>query len=388
MKRAPILFLLLAGCVTNPYTGRSQLILVDRNMEIRMGVEAYQEMLAKEPVCHDPRFVAPAMRVVGRLVETVKRGWVTQEGVSVPAPGYAWEARVVMKPEEPNAWCLPGGKMAVYTGIYPALHDENGMAIVMGHEISHALLRHGVERVSQGLMAELGKTVLTGVLGGDDPEDREEMYALIGLGMSVGILLPFSREQETEADWLGLQLAAKAGFDPRAGIAVWERMAKAGGGGGVEFLSTHPGHDTRIANMRAWMPDAMALYEASPKRTIALLPRPSEARAVASSGGGGGVPGFSARGCAHDNIQGKAAVSFEFAMSRAAYLKEVHVSGPGGIVTTLPIGAPLEANAPRRVNIWRASPADPPLPPGRWTLTFRGNSSGEPFSKTVRYSLP
>ena len=204
--------------------------------------------------------------------------------------------------------------------------------------------------------------------------------------MNVGILLPFSREQETEADWLGMQLAARAGYDPRAGIQVWQRMAELSGGGGVEFLSTHPSHETRIANMKMWMPDALALYRSSNVQVSNVLPRPSQVRDLPARNVS--LPVFTSRGCRHQRIEGKAGASFHFTMSEAAYIQDVHVSGPGGIQTVVKVGSSLEASNPRSLNLWRASAGDPPLPSGQWILTYRGVSTGQPFSQAVQYILP
>lgn len=270
MRNAVALALLASlafGCRTSPYTGREQLLLLDRDSENQMGTQAYREMTAQERVLTDPVFVNPVERAILRMSQIVEAGFL-----GVDPPRFDWEVRVFDEPQTVNAWCLPGGKIGVYTGIYPVMADENGLAIVLGHEIMHAVLRHGGERVSQGMIAELGIGVVSTVLGGGDPAKTRLAYSLIGLGTQLGILLPFSRTHETEADEFGLYLAALAGYDPRAGVEVWERMEKLGGAGPPEFLSTHPSHGTRIANMKKWMPRAMEYYRASKQVPVRALP--------------------------------------------------------------------------------------------------------------------
>ncbi len=189
-------------------------------------------------------------------------------------PDYEWEFKLIDDPGTVNAWCLPGGKIAFYTGIYPILKDESGMAIVMGHEVCHALLRHGGERMSQQLGTQA--VLVAGSIALSENENRTTIMAALGAGATVGVLLPYSRSHESEADYQGLILAAKAGYDPEAAIGVWERMANLGGGG-PEFLSTHPEPERRIENMRGWMPEAKVLYERSKKLQNKPLPegRPS-----------------------------------------------------------------------------------------------------------------
>jgi metalloendopeptidase OMA1, mitochondrial len=270
MRNAAVFALLASlavGCRTNPYTGREQLMLLDRESEIQMGIQAFREMSAQERVLNDPVFTNPVDRAVRRMAAIVESGFL-----GVPPPGFDWEVRIFDDPKTMNAWALPGGKIGVYTGMFPVMADENGLAVVLGHEIMHAVLRHGGERVSQGMVAELGVGVVSVILGGNDPELTRQAYGLIGLGTQVGILLPFSRTHETEADEFGLYLAALAGYDPRAGIEVWERMEKLTGTGPPEFLSTHPSHGTRIANMKKWLPRAMDYYRASRQVPVQSLP--------------------------------------------------------------------------------------------------------------------
>lgn len=168
-----------------------------------------------------------------------------------------------------NAFALPGGKIAVYTGIFPVAKTEAGLAAVLGHEVTHALARHGAERMSQGQLTNAALQVLgtaAGSAGGNAMLGKAAMAAL-GAGAQVGVLLPFSRKHESEADYIGILLAADAGYDPRESVHLWERMEQMSGGKGpAEFLSTHPGHETRIEQLKKWMPEAMAIYQT--KQTV------------------------------------------------------------------------------------------------------------------------
>ncbi|MBI2900623.1 MAG: M48 family metallopeptidase [Planctomycetes bacterium] len=377
MRRFVLVLLLIVGCQTNPYTGRSQLIVIDHDTEMKMGVQAYQEMLADQPITWDPEYVEPVHRAAMRMSEVAERGWD-----KIPPPRYQWEVRVVDNPKTVNAWCLPGGKICVYTGIFPAMGDENGLAVVMGHEMMHAILRHGVERVSQGMLAEIGVTVLTEVLGGDDPEKKKQLYGLLGLGAALGILLPYSRTGETEADEFGLYLAAKAGYDPRAGVEVWQRMEQLGGGGTPEFLSTHPSHGTRIENMKKWMPKALEYYEAAEKVPGGPLPGAGAARRVAAPAEYRTV-GVENRGCKRVDREGKPAAAFEFALRRPAFIHDVLVEGPVG--TTIECKQPLQAGAARVVTIWMQSGNAPPG--GTYRITFRGSVNGSEFAEATEYDL-
>lgn len=376
-----LVLVVVTGCQTNPYTGRSQLIMIDRDTEIRMGVQAYQEMLGSENVTYDPTYLEPVQRAAMRMAAIIEQGWD-----QIPPPRYDWEVKVVDDPKTLNAWCLPGGKICVYTGIFPVMHDEAGLAVVMGHEMMHAILRHGVERVSQGMLAEIGVTVLTEVLGGDDPAKKQQMYALLGLGAALGILLPYSRTGETEADEWGLYLAAKAGYDPRAGIEVWQRMEQLSGSGGPEFLSTHPSHGTRIENMKRWLPKAMEYYEQSQKVEIAALPGASGARTVRPSTGLA-TAGIRTGRAQHATINGSPGASFEFEFARDSYIRDIVVQGPGGLSTTIDAKTPLERKAVRAVNLWRQDPNADPLPRGTYRMTFRGKTAGDDFEETVAWEL-
>jgi len=188
---------------------------------------------------------------------------------------FQWEVTVIKDDKTANAFALPGGKMAVYTGIFPMAKTEAGLAAVMGHEVVHALARHGAERMSQGQLTNATLQVVgaaAGASGGGGMLGQAAMAAL-GVGAEVGVLLPFSRKHESEADYVGILLAADAGYDPRESVALWERMGQmSGGGASSDFMSTHPSHETRITQLKTWMPEAMAIYQTKQPVPTALLP--------------------------------------------------------------------------------------------------------------------
>ncbi len=262
----------LAGCETNPYTGRSQLLMTSVSQEMQMGAQAYDQVKSdpKMRLSQDPREIEPVKRVAARIVEAAKRSKYAEM-----ANQFQWEVTVIKDDKTPNAFALPGGKMAVYTGIFPMAKTEAGLAAVMGHEVVHALARHGAERMSQGQLTNAGLQVLgtaAGAAGGGGMLGQAAMAAL-GVGAKVGVLLPFSRKHESEADYIGILLAADAGYDPRESVALWERMGQMSGGGGPsEFMSTHPSHETRIDQLKKWMPEALAIYQSKSPVPAALLP--------------------------------------------------------------------------------------------------------------------
>lgn len=255
------LLLIFFGCATVPYTHRSQLILLSESEEMQLGVAAYQEVLKTEKIVHDPAFTEPLRRVGERIARVANK------------PEYNWEFNVIDDPSQVNAFALPGGKVAVYTGLYPVAEDEAGLAVVIGHEVAHALAHHGAERMSQGLVAQLAGVGLSVALGDASPATQSAVMQAFGLGAQVGVLLPFGRAQESEADHIGLILMAKAGYDPAAALTLWQRMeAQAAGPSPPEFLSTHPGYQTRQENIRSWMPEAMKYYRPDPDLSVSELP--------------------------------------------------------------------------------------------------------------------
>jgi len=262
----------LSGCETNPYTGRSQLLMTSVSEEMQLGAQAYQQV-KNDPKVHqsqDSREVEPVKRVVVRIIEAAKRSKYAEM-----AKQFQWEVTVIKDDKTMNAFALPGGKIAVYTGIFPVAKTEAGLAAVLGHEVTHALARHGAERMSQGELTNAALQVVGAAAGasGMNPTLSQGAMAALGAGAQVGVLLPFSRSHESEADYIGILLAADAGYDPRESVHLWERMEQLSGGGGPsEFLSTHPGHETRIAQLKKWMPEAMGIYQARQPVPAADLP--------------------------------------------------------------------------------------------------------------------
>lgn len=263
--------MVVSGCETNPYTGRSQLLMTSVSEEMQLGAQAYSQVKndPKLRQSQDPREIEPVKRISARIIEAAKRSKYAEM-----AQQFQWEVTVIKDDKTANAFALPGGKMAVYTGIFPMAKTEAGLAAVMGHEVVHALARHGAERMSQGQLTNVGLQVVgaaAGATGGGGTLGQAAMAAL-GVGAQVGVLLPFSRKHESEADYVGILLAADAGYDPREAVALWERMGQMSGGAPSEFLSTHPSHETRITQLKRWMPEAMAIYQTRPPAPAALLP--------------------------------------------------------------------------------------------------------------------
>jgi predicted Zn-dependent protease len=257
--------LLLLACKTNPYTGRDQTIIFSSSFMNNLGTQAYAEMTgpgSNARLVTDPRYLGPLLEVGAAISQAANK------------PDFQWEFKLIDDPQTVNAWCLPGGKIAFYTAIYPILEDTDGMAIVMGHEVMHAILEHGNERMSQN--AIVSAALAGGSVALSKNEHREEIIGILGATATLAYVLPYSRTHETEADKHGLYLAAKAGYDPRAAIGVWERMAKMSEGKRPpEFLSTHPDPLKRIGNMKKWMPKALEYYEASQKKPNRKLAIPS-----------------------------------------------------------------------------------------------------------------
>jgi predicted Zn-dependent protease len=262
----------LLGCETNPYTGRSQLLMTSVDQEMQMGAKAYSQV-KHDPKMHqsqDPREVEPVRRVAGRIIEAAKRSKYGEM-----ANQFQWEVTVIKDDKTMNAFALPGGKIAVYTGIFPVAKTEAGLAAVLGHEVTHALARHGAERMSQGQLTNAALQVLGTAAGaaGNSAMLGQATMAALGAGAQVGVLLPFSRKHESEADYIGILLAADAGYDPRESVHLWERMEQMSGGKGpTEFLSTHPGHETRIEQLKKWMPEAMEIYQTKQAVPASELP--------------------------------------------------------------------------------------------------------------------
>ena len=260
-KSISVLFILIISgtvlwaCYKAPVTGRSQFILVSQSEENQMGVAAFQEVLKEEKISKNPEYNNAVARVGERIAAVSD------------TPAYKWDFKVFDDDETINAFALPGGKVGVYTGILEVAQTDAGLATVMAHEVAHVAARHGGERVSADVLAQIGAVGLSAALGGSDPYLSSAVMQAYGIGVTVGGMLPFSRSQEAEADHIGLIYMAKAGYDPREAVAFWQRMDAAvkGKPQPPEFLSTHPGYGTRINNLKRWLPEAMPYYESSSK---------------------------------------------------------------------------------------------------------------------------
>jgi len=260
MIAAMILALLLLSCSTVPLTGRSGLNLVSDSQVTTMGYQQYSDVLKKAKLSNDAAKVQMVRRVGGRIAAAAE-SFLRESGAAADVALYKWEFNLIEDDKTVNAWCMPGGKVAVYTGILPITKDETGLAVVVGHEVAHAIAKHGNERLSQALLVQLGGIGLSAALSTQAAATQEIFQQLYGVGTSVGVMLPYSRLQENEADRIGLVLMAKAGYDPRAAVSLWQRMNAQGGGRSVEFLSTHPAPENRIARLQSLMPEAMRYYQ-------------------------------------------------------------------------------------------------------------------------------
>lgn len=254
-----VLYLFLVSCSTVPVTGRSQLDLVPESTMLSMSFQQYDEFLQKHELSQDQEKVQ-MVRKVGRRIQQSVEKYFAQHNLSDQLAGYQWEFNLV-EDDQVNAFAMPGGKVVVYTGLLPVAQGETGLAVVMGHEIAHAVARHGSERMSQVLVTQMAGTGLAVALQNQPGTTRQLAMAAFGAGATVGFLLPYSRIQESEADRLGLIFMAMSGYDPHAAVGFWKRMAaKKEGKSPPEFLSTHPADDTRIQNIQKLIPEAMQYY--------------------------------------------------------------------------------------------------------------------------------
>ncbi len=255
-----MLIIFLTACTTVPITGRQQLNIVPMSSMLSMSFQQYDQFLEEHTLSTDAQKTAMVKRVGNRIAESVEQ-YLIENNHADELKNYSWEFNLV-ESQEINAWCMPGGKVVFYTGILPLTRDENGLAVVMGHEIAHAVAKHGNERMSQGLLAQFGSIALTEALRTKPAATRQLWMAAYGLGAQVGLILPYSRLHEKEADRLGLIFMAMAGYDPNAAIGFWQRMAaQKSGASPPEFLSTHPSDQNRIENIRSLIPEAMQYYQ-------------------------------------------------------------------------------------------------------------------------------
>ena len=257
-----ILSAFLIACSKNALTGKKQLTLLPESELQTMATTEYQTFLSKNKVvsASSNRDAEMVNRVGNRITKAVQ-AYYSERGMSDKLTGFKWETNLV-DDKAVNAWCMPGGKIVVYTGLLPITQNEAALAVVMGHEVSHALLQHGNQRMSQGLLASVGQVALAEAVANKPQETQNLFLGAYGAGAQVGVLLPFSRKHELEADQYGLIWAAMAGYNPQEAIPLWERMEKANNGQKPpEFLSTHPSEGRRIERLQAFMPEALKYYK-------------------------------------------------------------------------------------------------------------------------------
>jgi predicted Zn-dependent protease len=253
-----VVFMGVAACKTNPFTGKSTLNFYPNSQIFPTAFAQYDQFLNENKVVEGTA-EARMIEKVGQRIASAAERWLAANGQPGYLKDYKWEYNLV-NDETVNAWCMPGGKIVFYTGIMPICQGETGVAVVMGHEVAHALADHGAQRMSAGTLQQLG--AVAGNVAIKDPQKRNMFNQAYGVGSSVGLMLPFSRSHETEADLIGIQMMAIAGYNPEEAADLWRRMkAKSGGQAPPEFLSTHPSNDTRITNLEKWAP--MAKQEAS-----------------------------------------------------------------------------------------------------------------------------
>ena len=250
------------ACKTVPLTGRRGLKVYPSSEVNAMSFSQYSEVISSSQMSNNAKDVAMVKRCGKRIQKAVEK-FLNDNGHSELLLGYEWEFNLIESPDA-NAWCMPGGKVAFYTGILPICQGEAGVAVVMGHEIAHAIAEHGNERMSQQMFQQFGGMALSVAIEKQPDETKMLANTAFGLGSQYGVMLPFSRTHESEADKMGLYFMAMAGYDPHEAIKFWKRMkSMAGGQAPPEFMSTHPSNDTRISDIQSWMPEAMVYFNAA-----------------------------------------------------------------------------------------------------------------------------
>ena len=255
-----ILCFILAACATVPLTERKSLNLIPSSELLSLSDQQYAEVLRESKLSTDRRQVQMVTRVGKRIAgaaEEFLRGTRAEKKIK----NYQWEFNVIEDDKTANAWCMPGGKVAVYTGILPFTRNEAGLAAVLGHEVAHAIAEHGNERMSEALLAQLGGVALAVALEKEPEETRQLYMAAYGITANVAVLLPYSRLHESEADRIGLTLMAKAGYDPHEAVRFWQTMSEKGGSRPPTFLSTHPAPESRVEKIKSYIPEAMQHYK-------------------------------------------------------------------------------------------------------------------------------
>jgi predicted Zn-dependent protease len=255
-----ILALVLAACATVPLTERKSLRLIPSSELLSLSSQEYSKVLKESKLSTDRRQIQMVTRVGSRIARAAE-DFLKESGAGDKIENYRWDFNVIKDDKTVNAWCMPGGKIAVYTGILPLTRTDTGLAVVLGHEVAHAIAGHGNERMSEALLAQLGAVALSVALA-EEPEETQALFMLAyGITANVGVLLPYSRLHENEADRIGLTLMAKAGYNPNEAVRFWEEMNEKGGSRPPAFLSTHPAPKSRIEKIKTYIPEAMRYYK-------------------------------------------------------------------------------------------------------------------------------
>ncbi len=263
MKRPFILIaiLLFIGCSTVPVTGRRQISFIPQGELLSLSDQSYKDVLAKSTVVTDPARTAGVVEA-GKRIAASAESFMRDSGMEKDLKNYKWEFNLIQDDKTVNAFCMPGGKIVVYTGILPVTRDANGLATVMSHEVAHAIANHGGERMSQELIVQAGGMGISQLMKSKPEQARNILMQVYGAGSQYGVLLPYSRSHESEADRIGLILMARAGYDPKTAVAFWERMNNLGGVKPPEILSTHPATQRRIEDIQKELPEAEKYYKA------------------------------------------------------------------------------------------------------------------------------
>jgi len=250
---------IFAACSTVLITGRKQLLLVPDSEVLAMSLQSYKQFIDSVPASKD-NVNTDLVKKVGKNISTVVETYLKNNGMEAEISNFSWEFNLV-KDTSVNAFCMPGGKVVVFEGILPITQTEVGMAVVLGHEIAHAVAKHSSERMSQQMMVQYGASLTNSLLSNKSEATRSTLNTIYGIGTEYGVMLPYSRKHEYEADQLGLVFLAMAGYDPNEAITFWQRMAANSGGAPIEFMSTHPSDANRIAKLKELLPEAMKYYK-------------------------------------------------------------------------------------------------------------------------------
>jgi len=253
--------LFLVGCSTVPITGRRQLSFIPQGELMTLSDQNYKQVLSQSKISSDANWNAKVTNV-GQKIAASAETFMRENGMGKDLQNYKWEFNLLQDDKTVNAFCMPGGKIVVYTGILPVVQDDNGLATVMSHEVAHALANHGGERMSQELLVQAGGMGLAQIMKSKPALAQKILMQAYGAGSQVGILLPYSRSHESEADHIGLILMARAGYDPKSAVVFWERMSVLGGAKPPELLSTHPADSRRILDIQKEIPEAEKYYKA------------------------------------------------------------------------------------------------------------------------------